>query len=89
MAAANSTGQTCVLNKSEIDILDRPDSVIETKSAQLYALLSSMYGNGFETFDSLNDTLKDNLLWLAADLAQSIERASHGEVAIYTEVRHA
>ncbi|OXJ00821.1 hypothetical protein CFB41_17050 [Burkholderia sp. AU33803] len=51
-------------------------------------MLTSMYGEGFDSFNSLNGQLKDSLLWLAADLAESIERASRGEVAIYTEVRH-
>ncbi|MCA8051314.1 hypothetical protein [Burkholderia arboris] len=88
MANAYFTGQDSPNCKSKIDVLDHPDSVIGRKSAQLHALLTSMYGEGFDSFNSLNGQLKDSLLWLAADLAESIERASRGEVAIYTEVRH-
>ncbi|KIX68475.1 hypothetical protein [Burkholderia pseudomallei] len=57
------------------------DISIECKAAQLSALLTSMYGEGFATFKRLCDHDQDALIWLAADLADEIKDAA-------TEVRH-
>jgi len=43
------------------------------RAAQLTALLGSIYGEGFESFSNLCDIYRDNVLWLAADLAREIK----------------
>lgn len=52
---------------------------VETKAAQLESLLMACYGNGFENFNALSDSHKENLLWLAADLAGEVLRETRRE----------
>lgn len=42
---------------------------IGTKAAQLESLLIACYGGGFESFSNLGEAHQENLIWLAADLA--------------------
>ncbi|WP_189443355.1 hypothetical protein [Cupriavidus metallidurans] len=39
---------------------------------KLHALLNQCYGEGFESFNNNSDSIKENLIWLAADLANEI-----------------
>ena len=48
---------------------------ITKASAKLMALLLSMTGEGFETFENLNNSYQHDLLWIASDLASEIEKA--------------
>jgi hypothetical protein len=52
--------------------LDAQDQ-LSAKSAQLAALLCSIHGEGFEAFNALAPRHKENLLWLAADLACEVQ----------------
>ena len=45
---------------------------LEEKSAQLRALLCSVYGAGFQNFSNLSDDIKDDILWLAHDLSRDV-----------------
>lgn len=57
---------------------ENPIDALTRKSAQLSALLSTTYGNCFESFEACNDTIKQNYLWACADLAHEVEvLASH------------
>jgi hypothetical protein len=58
------------------EYIEDPIDSLTKKSAQLYAMLSTTYGAGFESFNSYNDTIKDNYLWACADLARDIEKLS-------------
>lgn len=51
-----------------------PDPIdqITGKLGQLYALLTSLHADGLDNFLGLSPELQDNLLWLAAELTQSI-----------------
>lgn len=44
------------------------------KMAQLQSLLWSMYGVGKEWMDEIGSENRDNILWLASDLAEDIAR---------------
>ena len=46
----------------------------EEKMAQLQSLLWSMYGVGKEWLDEIGSENRDNILWLASDLAEDIAR---------------
>jgi hypothetical protein len=43
------------------------------RAGQLFALLNITYGAGQEAFGSLNETLRDDILWLAASLAGELK----------------
>jgi hypothetical protein len=58
------------------------------RASQLSGLLTMVNGDSGEGFDSLNSTLKSNLLWLAQQMAEEVEallpilgRGSEGEQA--------
>ena len=53
------------------DGLDAVDSS-DRKLAQLRSLLMSMYGVGGEGFENIGARHRDNLLWLASDLAEQL-----------------
>ncbi|OZI43187.1 hypothetical protein [Bordetella genomosp. 4] len=57
--------------------------VLETENhaAQLSSLLMLLHGNGQESFNALSERDRDNILWLASDLACKIDVAVNGEVA--------
>jgi hypothetical protein len=51
--------------------LDSLDALKE-KAAKLAALMHSMSGAGFETFNLLPAEHRENLLWLASDMAGEV-----------------
>lgn len=55
--------------RSRIDTFDD----VNRRLTQLIALLNSIYGNGFENFSHMSDEMQDNILWLAADLAEGVK----------------
>lgn len=67
---SNVTGATpSALIPAAIKIeIDRYDSVSATIS-QLAALLTSISGQGFETFSAMTEGYQGDLLWLACELA--------------------
>lgn len=61
---AASEAAACVV-KIELDRYDQVSATI----SQLAALLSSISGEGFESFNNLANGYQADLLWLASDLA--------------------
>lgn len=51
--------------------LDSLDALKE-KAAKLAALVCSMSGSGFEVFETLPAEHRENLLWLASDMAAEV-----------------
>lgn len=47
--------------------------VLSKKTAQLSAMLTVIYGGGYEAFQECEDKIKDNYLWACADLAKEIK----------------
>ncbi|MET3917560.1 hypothetical protein ABID97_004342 [Variovorax sp. OAS795] len=43
--------------------------ILENKLSQLQSLLSCCYGDGSEWFDVIGARHRDNIMWIAADLA--------------------
>jgi len=56
-----------------------PIEETENCAAQLSSLLVLLYGNGCKTFNSLFERDRDNILWLASDLATRIDRGLNGK----------
>lgn len=46
---------------------------IANKTRQLHAMLEMTYGGARETFDSMNDDLRDNYLWACAEQARECQ----------------
>jgi hypothetical protein len=46
----------------------RDYDLLATKLAQLQSMLMMTYGGARETFDSMNDDLRDSYLWACADM---------------------
>lgn len=58
-----------VINSPEpLDSLD----ALKEKSAKLAALVCSLSGSGFEAFNLLPAEHRENLLWLASDMAAEV-----------------
>ena len=55
---------------------EHPVDELSKKSAQLHAMLTSVFGSGYQSFNGYNDTIKENFLWACADLAQDIHNLS-------------
>jgi len=55
-----------------------PSLELQNCAAQLASLLELLHGHGFDAFDNLPRGHKDNILWLAADLAADVERLVNG-----------
>lgn len=51
-----------------------PDAadLLEKKSSQLQSLLTCCYGDCSEWFDAIGAVHRDNIMWLASDLADDI-----------------
>ena len=47
--------------------------ILENKLSQLQSLLSCCYGDCSEWFDAIGDRHRDNIMWIAADLATDAE----------------
>ena len=58
------------------DTAGRPDSldVLENKLTQMQSLLSCCHGDWSEWFQEIGERHRDNLMWLASDLADDIAR---------------
>jgi hypothetical protein len=52
------------------------EDVLENKLSQLQSLLSCCYGDGSEWFDAIGVRHRDNIMWIAADLANEAVRLS-------------
>ncbi|PWK36801.1 hypothetical protein [Cupriavidus plantarum] len=55
-----------------VNASESPSSLASRKSAQLHALLSRCYGEGFDSFNRSDDEQRDSLMWLAAELANEV-----------------
>ena len=64
-----NTARLAVVGSTALDARDQ----LSAKSAQLAALLCSIHGEGFGAFNALAEPHKENLLWLAADLACEVQ----------------
>lgn len=51
---------------------------LQNRVAQLSSLLETLYGDGFEHFESLCARDRENILWLASDLANAIDAEING-----------
>lgn len=69
---------------STVSTADTPAALAGVKASQLHALLEQCYGEGFESFNNSADCIKENLLWLASDLAKDICALCN----LAVEVRH-
>ncbi len=71
--------QTLTRASAEVDQLRgnvEARNVLFTKTGQLAALTTSITGEGFEPFCTLNERLRHELLGLVAELAHEIDKAS-------------
>jgi len=55
--------------------LDASD-ILENKVSQLQSLLSCCYGDGGEWFEVIGARHRDNIMWIASDLATDVGRLS-------------
>jgi len=60
---------------TSVDATDHQDAsdILENKLTQLQSLLSCCYGDGCEWFDAIGARHRDNIMWIAADLATDAE----------------
>lgn len=73
MADRIITGQNTSAPDHAIHQQDAAD-VLENKLSQLQSLLSCCYGDGAEWFDAIGAKHRDNIMWIAADLATEAVR---------------
>lgn len=61
---------------SSDDTSHGPDAsdILENKLTQLQSLLSCCYGDWSEWFEGIGERHRDNIMWLASDLADDIAR---------------
>ena len=61
---------------TSVDATNQQDAVdiLENKLTQLRSLLSCCYGDWSEWFEGIGGQHRDNLMWLASDLAGDIAR---------------
>lgn len=57
---------------------------LSDKLGHLTAMLTMIYGGGLESFDELNDELKDNYLWACADLAKQTHKMAGSLISAQT-----
>lgn len=55
---------------------EAPADTLSKKAAQLSALLSLTIGSCGESFRDTSDSIQENVLWLAAELAREVEMLS-------------
>lgn len=70
----NDTLQSC-----SSSALDRAD-LLTAKSSQLRALLALIAGSGFSNFAQLNAEHQECIIWLAADLCNTLTDSVHEAV---------
>ena len=75
MADRIIAGQTMPSSDHAIHQQDAAD-VLENKLSQLQSLLSCCYGDGGEWFEVIGARHRDNIMWIAADLATEVGRLS-------------
>ncbi len=51
---------------------------LENRATQLASLLRHLYGDSSDSFNALRETDRDNILWLAGDLASEIDELVSG-----------
>lgn len=75
MLKVSGVGYTkdCLVNGEFV--LDASD-ILESKLSQLQSLLSCCYGDGGEWFEVIGARHRDNIMWIAADLATEVTRLS-------------
>ncbi len=60
--------------RNNLNVIDE----LTQNTAKLSAMLSMIYGSGYESFGGMNDTIKGNYLWACADLASEVDRLARG-----------
>lgn len=65
------------------DANHQPDAsdILENKLTQLQSLLSCCYGDEGEWFEAIGPRHRDNIMWIAADLAGDASRLLHRAMA--------
>lgn len=69
MADRIIAGQNSPISDDAIHQQDA-SGILENKLTQLQSLLSCCYGDWSEWFDAIGATHRDNIMWIAADLAK-------------------
>ena len=61
---------------ASLDANHQPDAsdILENKLTQLRSLLSCCHGDCSEWFDAIGAQHRDNIMWIAGDLAEDAER---------------
>jgi len=63
------------VNSTNVRMLDLDEySELTKRTAQLTALLATLYGAGYQSFKDYNEEIQENTLWLAHDLAYEIDQ---------------
>lgn len=65
--------ETTTDSRQKIDAADE----LRNKATQLHAILSMIYGEGFNTFSVMSGEIQQNYLWACADLAKDVETLSN------------
>ncbi|MBK6852107.1 MAG: hypothetical protein IPG93_10910 [Burkholderiales bacterium] len=52
--------------------VDTPADRLTARTAQLSALMHTLTGEGFASFDTYSDTIRHDVLWLVCDLAAEV-----------------
>lgn len=73
MADRIIAGQNSPVSDDAIHEQDASD-ILENKLTQLQSLLSCCYGDWCEWFDAIGMKHRDNIMWIAADLADDVAR---------------
>lgn len=73
MADRIIAGQNTPVSDDATNQQDASD-ILENKLTQLQSLLSCCYGDGCEWFDAIGASHRDNIMWIAADLATEAVR---------------
>ena len=72
VSGARYTKEYLVKRRLPLDASD----ILENKLSQLQSLLSCCYGDGSEWFEVIGARHRDNIIWIAADLAAEVARLS-------------
>ena len=70
---------TTLHRQSSDDFSDLDRSLkLENRATQLASLLRHLYGGSADSFNALRETDRDNILWLAGDIASEIDELVSG-----------
>lgn len=72
LTTSNRSFEMATLNPTPADSMDVLDA-LTTKCAHLESLLCMTYGEAAQAFNSMNDEIRDNYLWHAAEMASEIK----------------